>query len=65
VIRHDDEFVEKKFSGIAIVRECFDEQFGRRVASEDGNSLSGDCSDEEGTVGTHPVIVADSWMCCR
>ena len=35
VVGHDDEFVKKKFPGVAIVRERFDQEFGGRLAAED------------------------------
>ena len=39
MIGHDDEFVEKEFSLIAIMGESFDQEMGRCLASEDWAAL--------------------------
>ena len=57
VIGHDDEFVEKEFSLIAIMRESFDQKTGCCLASEDWAALGGDGRNEEDAVGVHSAMV--------
>ena len=57
VIGHDDEFVEKEFSLIAIMGESFDQEMGRCLASEDWAALGGDGRNEEDAVGVHSAMV--------
>jgi len=59
VIGHDDEFVQQKFSCIAIVRESFDQEAGRCLPPEDWTALRGDGGDEKDAVGVHSAIVGE------
>ena len=57
VIGHDHEFVEKEFPLIAIMRESFDQEMGRCLASEDWLAMGGDGRNEEDAVGVHSAMV--------
>jgi hypothetical protein len=64
VVRHNDEFVKKKFSLIAIVRQCVYQEPCGRVATEDPQTLDGDGGDEEDAVRVHLAMVAGTVTVC-
>ena len=57
MVRHDDKFVEKKFSLVAIVRESFGQKVSRRFLAKDRTSLRGYGCDEEDAVEIHPAMM--------
>ncbi len=64
MIGHDDEFVEKEFSLVAIMRESFDQKPGHRVAPENRLAMSRNSSDKEDAVGVHSEMLARMAECC-
>ena len=50
VVKHDDEFVEKIFLGVAIMEEGFDEEIGGWRMTEERTTIRGDGRDEESAV---------------
>jgi len=58
VVGHDDEFVQKIFSVIAIMLESFYQETRRCLATEDRLAVRGDGGDEEYAVGVHFTMVA-------
>jgi len=58
VIGHDHEFVKKKFSQIAIMREGFYQQTSRSIAPEDRLSVRGNRSEEEYPLRVHRAMLA-------
>jgi hypothetical protein len=57
MIGHDDEFVKKKLSLIAITRESFDQKPGDGVAPENWLAIRSYGCDKEDTVGVHFEMV--------
>lgn len=53
MIGHDDEFVEKEFSLIAIMRESFNQKPGRCLASKDRLTMSSNGRDKEDPIRIH------------
>jgi len=64
VIGHDDEFVEKEFSFVAIMRESFDQEVSGCLPAEDWTALGGDGGDEEDAVGVHFEMVEGMVALC-
>jgi hypothetical protein len=58
MIGHDDEFVKKKLSLIAVMRESLDQKPGDPVAPENGLAISSHGCDKEDAVGVHIEMVA-------
>src|SRR5579862_7249894 len=57
VVRHNDEFVKKKFSRVAILCQRVDQESGSRFAAEYWQTLDCDRGDKEDPVEVHFVIV--------
>ena len=64
VVGHDHEFVEQKFSFVAIVRQRFDHKVSRCLPAKDWTALGGDGRDEEDAIGVQFAIVVEVGECC-
>ncbi len=65
VIGHDDEFVKKKLTLVAIMRENLDQESGSRIMAKDRKPLNGVGRNEEYPVGIHHPIIAELRALCR